>query len=483
MTVGSRDAAACVGGGGRRSGQSRSNAAFFLLAAVQILLIMAITMLAVALPRIEAELGLSASRLTLVNAAYGLSFSGLLLLGGRAADLYGRRRLFTIGLALFGGASLTAGIAPEFWTLTVSRFLQGAGAALAAPSAMALVGAVFPDPSRHARAMAVWGGLSPMGAAAGTLASGAVSTWVSWRWTFAVPAVAAVLALALTRPLLPAGETNARGRLDVKGAVLATAGLTALSYGLVYAAEHSWISLAVLGPIAVSVVLLATFAVVERKTADPLLPLDFLKSGHRLGALWVILAGATAISTMFMLMSLYFQQVAGMSPLGTAAAFLPFSLVLFLSGISVARLVRRFGARNVTVVGSVLAAAGLALLGTMAADSPYVGTLLAGLLVLPVGISMMFSGATVKVFSRVDDERSGLAGSLVNTAMETGPTAGLALLVSLATAHTTSLLDEETGARFAETAGYSFAFNTAAVALLGTAVLTLWTLRERPRRQ
>ncbi|MGJ7907322.1 MFS transporter [Actinopolyspora sp. H202] len=459
----------------RRSPGSRT--AFSLLAATQLVLIMAITMLAVVLPRIETELGLSAARLTLVNAAYGLSFSGLLLLGGRAADLYGRRRLFSTGLVLFGAASLAAGVAPGFWTLTISRFLQGAGAALAAPAAMALVGLVFPEPARHARAMAVWGGLSPLGAAAGMLSSGVISSWVSWRWVFAVPAVAAVLVLALTSSLLPTERTTVRGGLDVKGAVLATSGLTALSYGLVHAAERSWLSTPVVGPLTAGVVLLAAFVLVERKAADPLLPLRFLRLAHRLGALWVILIGATTISTVFMLLSLYFQQVKGMSPLGTAAAFLPFSLLLLLTGLTVTRLVRWFGPRAVAVIGSLLACGGAALLGSTTADGPYVGALLAGLLILPIGISMMFSGATVRIFSTRADERAGLAGSLVNTAMETGPTAGLALLVSLATAHTESLLVAGTAPRIAETSGYSLAFDTSAVVLLGTTVLALWTLR------
>ncbi|NYH79986.1 MFS family permease [Actinopolyspora biskrensis] len=481
MAVESRDATASEREG-RHEAPPRTRAAFSLLATVQIVLIMAITMLSVALPRIEAELGLSTSRLTLVNAAYGLSFSGLLLLGGRAADLYGRRRLFTVGVAVFGAASLAAGIAPGFRTLLVSRFLQGAGAALAAPAAMALVGSVFPEPNRRSRAMAVWGGLSPMGAAVGTLASGAVSTWFSWRWTFAIPAVVAVVALALTRALLPEGSADTRSRLDVKGAVLATAGLTALSYGLVHAAESPWGSPPVLGPVLLGVLLLALFVVLELRTPDPLLPMDFLRSAHRAAGLWVILAGATGISTMFMLMSLYFQQVAGMSPLLTAAAFLPFSVTLAVVGTTAAHLVRWFGARNVVVAGSLLAASGLWLLGRAEADSPYAGALLAGLLVLPVGISMMFSGGTVTVFSRTRDDRAGLAGSMVNTAMETGPTAGLALLVSLATAHTNSLALGGAGQRAAETAGYAFAFDVGAVALACTAALALWLLRE-PRRR
>ncbi|SDK90276.1 Major Facilitator Superfamily protein [Actinopolyspora mzabensis] len=455
----------------------RTRAAFSLLAATQLVLIMAITMLAVVLPRVEAELGLSAGRLTLVNAAYGLSFSGLLLLGGRAADLYGPRRLFTTGLVLFGAASITAGVAPGFWTLAISRFLQGAGAALAAPAAVALVGVVFPEPRRRARALAAWGGLSPLGAAAGVLSSGVIAGWVSWRWVFAVPVVAAVLVLALTSSLLPADGRTVRGGLDLRGAVLATAGLTALSYGLVHAAERSWFSLPVLGPLTAGVVLLTSFILAERKAADPLLPPAFLGSGRRLGALWVILVGATAISTVLMLLSLYFQQVKGMSPLGTAAAFLPFSLLLLLTGLIVTRLVNRFGPRVVAVVGSLLAAGGAALLGGTTADGPYAGALLAGLLVLPVGISMMFSGATVRVLSPESEERAGLAGSLVNTAMETGPTAGLALLVSLATARTDSLLAEGAAPRVAETSGYSFAFDTAALVLLGTAAVALWTLR------
>ncbi|MFI5762099.1 MULTISPECIES: MFS transporter [unclassified Streptomyces] len=458
----------------------RSAPAFALLAAVQVVLILAITMLSVALPRIQHELGLSPAELTLVSATYGLSFSGLLLLGGRAADLYGQRRTFLWGTGVFAVASVAAGLAPDTVTLLAGRFAQGVGAAFAAPAAMALAGSLFPEPARRGRAMAVWGGLAPLGATLGTLASGALTTWISWRWTFAVPAVVAAAAVLVAPRLLPRSQAAATGRVDVVGAVLATAGLSVLSYGLVHAAEAPWTSATVTVPGIAGILLLAGFLVVERRAADPLLPLGFLASGPRAGALIAVLVGSAGIATMFFLLSLHFQQISGLSPLLTSAAFLPFSAVLVATGMLAARLVKRFGPRTAVTAGLLIAAAGLLLLGRTTADSPYAGALLGGLLLFPAGISLVFSGATVAVVENVPDDRAGLAGGLVNTALETGPTVGLAILVSLAASHTgaTSGLDE--AARAGATAGgYAFAFNSAAAGFAVCALLTAVTLRTR----
>ncbi|MFC5719638.1 MFS transporter [Streptomyces gamaensis] len=455
---------------------------FALLGAVQVVLILAITMLSPALPAIQHDLALSGARLTLVSAAYGLSFSGLLLLGGRLSDLWGRRRALLAGIAVFGAASAAAGLAPGFPALLGGRFLQGVGAALAAPAAMSLLRGLYPDPARHARALAVWGGLAGFGATAGMLLSGTVSTWVSWRWSFAVPVVVSAVALAGARAVLPAGPARVRVRLDVPGAVLVTAGLTVLSYGLVEAGERSWGEGVVWVPLLAGAVLLAAFVAVERKVSDPLMPLSFLVPRRRAVALWAVFIGSAGMSTIFFLLSLYFQQVRGASPLLTSAAFLPFSIAQLATGTVAGRLIGRFGGRAVTSGGLLLAACGLLLIGQLGAHTPYAGLLLLGLVVFPVGIACVFSGSTVVALDAVEEHRAGLAGGVVNTAMEVGPTVGLAVLVSLATSHTAGLRAGGSGTAEATSAGYAFALMIAAAAFAVSAALAAIVLGRRGRR-
>ena len=450
--------------------------AYALLAAVQMTLIMAIGIISLPLPAIQRDLGLSHGDLALLTAGYGLAFSGLLLLGGRLADLFGRRRMFTLGVAVFGLASVAAALAPGFGVLLASRFVEGAGAALAAPAAMALLGVVFPDPGRRTRAVAMWGGLSSAGATLGVLLGGAVAAWASWRWAFAPPAAVATIAAFAAPRLLPPGPPPARTRLDVPGAVLATAGLSALSYGLVASLEHAWSAAAVLVPLIGGAVLLAAFAAVESRVRAPLVPPDFLRSPRRVTALLAVLLATTAATTTVFFLSLYFQQVRGWSPLVTSAAFLPYLLTV-ATGLVAGRFVARAGPRTITVAGLATAAAGLALVSQVGTHTPYAGVLLAGLLVLPVGIGLVFSGATVAAVDGVPDSRAGLASGVVNTAMEAGPTIGLALLVSLAGAHTARLAVAGTGPAAAATGGYAFALGIAAVTFALAAGLAAVTLR------
>ncbi|WP_245684513.1 MFS transporter [Streptomyces roseoverticillatus] len=459
---------------------ARTGRGFALLGAVQVVLILAITMLSPALPAIQRDLGLSGAQLTLVSAAYGLSFSGLLMLGGRLGDLLGRRRALVAGAAVFGLASAAAGLGPGFAFLLGGRFVQGIGAALAAPAAMSLVRSLYPDEARHARALAVWGGLAGFGATAGMLLSGTISTWVSWRWAFVVPVAVSLVAVVAARRLLPAGPAPVRVKLDVPGAVLVTAGLTVMSYGLVQAGERPWGAGVVWGPVVAGVLLLlAAFAVVELKVADPLVPLGFLARRHRATALWAVFIGSAGMSTIFFLLSLYFQDVRDASPLLTSAAFLPFSAAQVVTGMLAGRLIGRFGGRAVMVGGLVVAAGGLVLIGQLGASSPYAGAMLAGLIVFPVGIACVFSGSTVVALEDVEDSRAGLAGGVVNTAMEVGPTVGLAILVSLATAHATGLRSGGETAASATSGGYAFALLLAAAAFAASAVGSAVVLRGR----
>lgn len=423
---------------GRRARELRTRGGFALLAAVQMTLIFTLASLAVPLPRIGTEFRLDRAQLILLSAAYGLAFAGLLLFGGRLADRFGGRRTLAAGLLVFGAASALAPLTPGYEALLGARFGQGVGAALVAPAAMAVLRSLLPEPAAYGRAMATWGGLSVLGATAGNLLSGVIAAAASWRGTFAVPVAVAVAALLLAPRVLPGtaprGGPAAAGRsLDLPGALLATAGITLASLGLVLTDAHAWGSAPVLVPLLAGLVLLAAFGVVERRTADPLLPPDFLRDRRRGLGLAAIGLTATGMAGVFILLSLSFQQQRGWDELRASAAFVPFAAVLLASGRLAGPLIRRYGPGRVTATGLGTAAAGLGLLAATGFDAsvPYAYGLLPGLLLLPAGGALSFSAAAVLTTEGVPAHRAGLAGGVLNTAMELGPTVVFAALLTL----------------------------------------------------
>ncbi|MFJ8623990.1 MFS transporter [Kitasatospora sp. NPDC093550] len=454
-----------------------SRSGFALLGVVQAVLISTITILTVPLPLVAREFGLGPSGVLLLSASYGLTFSSLLLLGGRLTDRHGGRPVLRWGLALLGAASVLCALAPDYAVLLASRFVQGAGAALTAPAAVAVVRVLHPRPADYRRAMATWGGLSVLGATVGSVVSGAVAAAVSWRWLFAVPVLVALAGLARsgalptadgpaapappTGPTASTASTASAGRrpaLDLRGAVLATAGVCALSYALVGSAERGWSSPEVYGPLLAGTALLVAFAAAERRTADPLLPPGFLADRRRGTALAAVMATAAGTALTFVLLSLYLQQLRGWSAAATSAAFLPYAAVLLLAGRAAGTLTSRYGPVPVTAGGLAVAGAGLGLLAGLAPDSGYATGLLPGLLLLPAGAAAAFAGAAVLATGGVAPERTGLAAGVFNTAMELGPTTGLAALMALAATRPTVV------------GGYAAAFAAAATGLVLTAV-------------
>lgn len=416
------------------SGPVRPAAAFALLGTVQATLIFTLAALLVPLPDIGREFALDRSRLILLSAAYGLTFAGLLLLGGRLADRYGGRRALTAGLLVFAVASAAAPFAPGYETLLAGRFAQGVGAALVAPAAMNVLRTVFASPASYGRAMATWGGLSVLGATAGNLGSGVISALLSWRWSFAVPLLVAGAALALAPRLLPATPPGAGRSLDLPGAVLATGGITLASYGLVVTDAHPWDSPAVLLPLLAGIALCAAFLLAERRARDPLLPPRFVLDRRRATGLAAIALTAAGTSLTFVLLSLHLQQRLGYSELETSAAFVPFAVALLVSGRAAGPLIARYGAPLVTAAGLTTGGAGLALLaatGPGAGAVPYAYGLLPGLVLLPLGAAASFAGAAVLATAGVPERRTGLAGGVLNTAMELGPTVLFAVLLAL----------------------------------------------------
>lgn len=411
--------------------------AFPLLGAVQVTLIAAITLLTVPLPAVQREFGLTQGELALFSSAYGLSFGGLLLLGGRLTDLRGARRTLRAGLVLFGAASAVAALAPGYPVLLTARLAQGAGAALAAPAALALVTRIHPAGPRRSRALAVWGTLSVSGAVGGSLLSGVIASLGSWRWCLLVPVAVAVTG-ALTGSVHPAGSpadagrpggaaAGGRERLDLPGAALGTGGLVLLGYGLLIASAPA--------ALAAGLALLAAFVLVESRTARPLLPPRMLVDRARRVALPAILLTAVASAATMFFLSLYFQQVRGMSAVQTSAAFLPNLLVVGMGPVA-ARVIARAGPRAATTGGLLLAAAAMLLLGRLSVDTPPAVVVLAALPLFAAGSGLALAGATVTGMAATPPDRAGLAGGLINTAMEVGPTVGLAVLVAIASART-----------------------------------------------
>ncbi|MEU6976274.1 MFS transporter [Streptomyces sp. NPDC046371] len=423
-----------------RRPQRSPRPAFALLGTVQATLIFTLASLAVPLPRISAELRLDRADLILLSAAYGLTFAGLLLFGGRLADRYGGRRALTAGLLVFGVASALAPLTPGYGTLLAARFAQGLGAALVAPAAMGVLRALYPAPAAYGRAMATWGGLAVLGATAGNLLSGVISAAASWRWTFAVPVAVTAAALLLGPRLLPDAAPDqdptrpARG-LDLPGALLATTGITLASYGLVLTDARPWGSADVLVPLLGGLALLAGFALVERRAADPLLPPAFLRDRRRGLGLAAVALTASGTAGVFVLLSLALQEGRGWSALRTSGAFVPFAVALLLAGRAAGPLIRRYGAGRATGAGLGTGAVGLGLLAATGLDPavPYAYGLLPGLLLLPVGAAVSFAGAAVIATEGVPARDGGLAGGVLNTAMELGPTVVFAAVLTLGT--------------------------------------------------
>jgi MFS family permease len=406
-----------------------------VLGTVQVTLIAAITIVTVALPAIGADLHLDEPGLVLVSSAYGISFGGLLLLGGRLADRFGLRRAFAAGTIIFGAGSAGAGLAPSAALLIAARLAQGAGAALAAPAAVALLGTLYPDQGRRQRAMALWGVLSSTGAITGTVLSGVLITWISWRWAIAAPAAIAVAAAVLAPRVLPGPPPLPRQVIGWPGAVLATAGLATLIYGL---QRSGWAVIA-------GAALLVLLGLAERRSAAPLIPMRLLSRQAR--PLAAVLACAATMAASFFMLSLYLQQVRGLSALQTSAVFLLAAPAAIAGGPLAAALIRRFGVRPVLAAGVLTAAAGVLLLSFLSIPYP-------GLVLVPLGADLTFSAATVASMLNTGQAQAGLAGALVAAATETGPPLGLAALSWIAAAWSGQLAD-----------GYPFALRMAAVAL------------------
>ena len=478
--------------------------ALTIISAAQLMVVLDGTIVNIALPHIQTDLGFTPGNLSWVVNAYTLAFGGLLLLGGRLGDLLGRRRMFVLGVIVFAFASLLGGLAQNEAMLLASRALQGLGAAIASPTALALITTTFPAGPPRNRAFAVYAAMSGAGAAVGLILGG-VLTESSWRWTFFVN-VPIGLVVALMAPRFLGESPRQHGQFDIPGALTGTLGLGSLVYGLTHAAPpHHWGDALTVVPIVVGLVLLAAFVVIERRAEHPLLPFRILADRTRGVSFAVMLVVGAAMFSMFYFLGLFIQQVLGYSPVKTGFAFLPFSFGVVIAAQVASRLISRVDPRWIAGVGTLLAAGGMWGLSHLTVHSAYATALLPFILLLSFGMGLTFVPLTLTAVAGVAKRDSGVGSAVLNTMQQVGGTLGLA---TLSTVFANTLKDKavELGAALqhqlqsgqvdparakaagqqlklvAQTYGSTRAFIVAAVMILGGCVITLVGLNIKHQR-
>ncbi len=466
----------------------RSVPAWLLLAIVcigQFMVVLDISIVNVALPSIQSSLRFSTSGLQWVVNAYTLTFAGFLLLGGRAADLFGRRRVFLVGLGVFTLASLFGGFAENQAWLVTARALQGFGAAILAPATLTILTTSFSEGPARARALGVWSAVASAGASAGSLLGGILTDFLSWRWILFVNVPVGLAALILARRYLPESRADMEHRhLDVAGAVTVTGGLVALVYAIVRTERYAWSSPQVLIPLALAVVLLASFLVIQQRfSRAPLMPLRIFRSRTVVGGNLVMLLLFCAMFGSWYFETLFMQRVLGFSPLQAGLAFLPQTLLIAAGAQLTARLVTRLGPRPLILLGTLIGASGLIWLTRITPGSTFAVDLLPPFILIGLGMGLTVTPVTVAGTAGVPRADAGLASGLLNTSRTVGASIGLAALATLAANRTTGVLaglaPTPAHAAAALTDGYSLAFMVASVILLVAAAVAMATLPSR----
>lgn len=451
----------------------------------QFMVILDATIVNVALPTIQKGLHFSTDNLQWVVNAYTLTFGGFLLLGGRAGDLFGRKRLFIAGTILFSFASLLNGFAGSAAVLVAGRALQGLGGALIAPAALSVITTSFADGRDRTLALGVWSAVAVGGGAVGLLLGGIITQLISWEWVFFVNVPVGLATVLLALRYVPESRAPGAGRgVDVGGAIAITAGLMVLVYALVNAQSAGWVSGQTLGLAAVSFVLLAAFVVLELRLKHPLIRLGIFRLRSLTSANLVMLIVAAGMFGMFFFASIYVQEVLGYSPIRAGLAFLPVTAgIIGGAGLS-QQLIRRIGVRNVGVAGMVIASGGLILLSRVPVHGTYLGDLFPGLMLMAFGLGLTFVPLTLIATTNVGDADAGLASGLLNTSQQLGGALGLAVLSTVAANATSSALSGLAGAPSAAVrlsalvTGFRAAFLVSAVLLVVGAVLLAALVRR-----
>lgn len=446
-----------------------------LACAGQFLVVLDVSVVNVALPSMRTDLGLSEQGLQWVVNAYAIAFAGFMLLGGRAGDLYGRKRMFLVGLGLFTLASLGGGLAQDGWQLLLARAVQGLGAAVLAPSTLTIVTSAVPEGAARARAIATWAAVGAGGGAAGGFVGGVLVDVWSWRWTLLINVPVGAVVLLGSLWWLAESRAGDGRRLDLPGALLVTAGLATLAYGISQTEAEGWTSAAAVVPLVAGLVLIALFLVVEARTAAPLMPLGLLRVRAVASANVAMFLAGSAMFCMWFFMTLYAQNVLGYSPIEAGLALVPSSLAIVLGSKGAPSLMRMLGERNVAVLGTVVAVAGFAWQSTMSVDGGYVLHIMCPGILMMLGAGLATTPLATLATSGAAPGEAGLVSGLVNTSRTMGGSLGLAVMSTLAASRSAGSVSPE-----ALTEGYALVFRTGAGVLAGGAVLMLvWLPRRR----
>jgi EmrB/QacA subfamily drug resistance transporter len=414
-----------------------------LVCIAQFMVVLDATITNVALPSIQSDLDFSSASLQWVINGYTLVFGGFLLLGGRASDLFGRKRVFLIGVVIFSVASLLDGLSQSGGMLIAARALQGLGAALVSPAALSIITTTFAEGEERAKALGVWSAIAAGGAAFGLLLGGILTDLLSWEWIFFVNVPIGIAAFVLSTRYVP--ESLAPDRpdsVDLPGAISVTAGLMVLVYAIVKAEDYGWSSGRTLGLGAVALALLVAFVFIELRSKSPLIRLGIFRSRNISGANVIMLLVMGGMFAFFFLVSLYVQQVLGYSPLEAGLAFLPFTVGIIVGAGASQALARRIPVHYVAIIGLVLSSAGLLLLRGAGVDGTYLGNLLPAIIPMSIGMGMTFLPLTLVATTGVGASDAGLASGLFNTSQQVGGALGLAILSTLAADRTTSVLKD-----------------------------------------
>jgi EmrB/QacA subfamily drug resistance transporter len=452
--------------------------ALALLSVVQFMVVLDIAIVNVALPSIKVDLGFSQENLQWVISAYALVFGGFLLLGGRAADLLGRRRIFLGGVVVFTIASLLAGLAWSDSSLIAARVFQGLGAAIITPAALSILSTTFVEGRERNIALGVWGAVGGFGAAAGVLLGGILTDALSWEWIFFVNVPVGVMAFALAPFLLKESRDAQVKSFDFPGAVLVTSGLSALVYAITQAGQKGWLSGETLGIFAASLALLVGFVAWEMRHPEPLMRFGLLRTRTVSGANVTGFILGTAMFAMFLMLTLYMQQVLGYSPMKTGLAYLAVAGTAILWSAVAAQLVTRIGVKPVLVLGMALLTAGLVYFTQVSVGGSYIGDLLPGFLLIGIGLGFSFVPVSIAALAGVEAAEAGLASGLINTSQQIGGALGIAALSTIATSQTSDAIASGTAAPDALVHGFSAAF-LAGVVIAGLGVVAALTLIRR----
>ena len=449
-----------------------------LLATVQFMVVLDIAIVNVALPSIQTDLDFSQANLQWVISAYALVFGGFLLLGGRAADLLGRRRIFMLGLIAFTIGSLLCGLAWSEESLIGFRAIQGLGAAMISPAALAILMTTFAEGRERNIALGVWGGVGGFGAAAGVLLGGVLTDALSWEWIFFVNIPVGIAALALAPVLLRESRDTRVRSFDAPGAVLVTGGLTTLVLAITQGSDWGWSSGRTIGVFAAAAALLVGFVLWENRAAEPLMRFGILRTKTVLGANVAGFILGTALFSMFLMLTLYMQQVLGYSAMKTGVAYLAVAGTSIIWANVAAALVTRVGVRPLIAGGMAILAVGLLLFTQVSVDGSYVADLLPGFLIIALGMALCFVPISIAALAGVQQAEAGLASGLINTSQQIGGAVGIALLSTIAISRTEDEVAAGTAVPQALTSGFQLAFWVgAAIALVGV-VAALALIRQ-----